>query len=122
MRGKMKLALCAFGVTVFLLSGTMWGQQWRDWAGAANNYTILYRYRVLNGQTCDMEFKDENQGDRDTTFDAAVEYQAAPFDPNGPATKTQSVHVVTSLHHNAVAQVPNCSGVAEVRVSFVQRP
>jgi len=118
----MKRALSAFGIAIFLLGGTMWGQQWRDWAGASNNYTILYRFRVLNsGQSCDMEFKDENQGESYTTFDAAVDYKVTTTGPNAPGMKTENVHVVTSIHHNAVAQVPNCAGVTEVRVSFVQR-
>lgn len=128
----MKQALRVTGVTILLVSGSLWGQQWRDWTGASNNYTILYRYRVLNGKACDMEFKDENQGDGYTTFDASVDYQtstSAPHsnDPHNPApdtstvTKTNSVHVVTAINHNGVAQVSNCYGIGEVRVSFVQR-
>jgi hypothetical protein len=118
----MRHALYAMGAIVFLLSGALWAQQWRDWTGASNNYTILYRYRVLNGKACDMEFKDENQGDSYTTFDAAVDYQssASQYD-NTRVLKTNNVHVVTALNHNGVAQVPNCFGVSEVRVSFVQR-
>lgn len=119
---KMKQALSGFGVAVFLFCGTMWGQQWRDWTGASNNYTILYRFRVLNGgQSCDMEFRDENQGESYTTFDAAVDYKATTVAPDEARMKTTNVHVVTSTNHNAVAQVPNCAGVTEIHVSFVQR-
>jgi len=138
----MKPAWYALAVAVFLLSGSVWGQQWMDWTGTANNYTILYRYRMLNsGKTCDLEFKDENQGDRYTTFDAAVDYQstseansAAPVTPNDNNTpnnpkspgntrvkKTAGEHIVTARDHNGSAQIPNCFGIAEVRVSFVQR-
>jgi hypothetical protein len=134
---KMKHTLYAVGMAVVLLSGNMWGQQWRDWTGASNNYTILYHYRVLNSKLCDLEFKDENQGDGYSTFDAAVDYDTTTTDsnnapsgstpPNNKApnttriTKTNSVHVVTTRNHNGVAQVPNCLGVSEVRISFVQR-
>ena len=139
---KIKPAWCTLGVTVFLLSGSLWGQQWIDWAGTSNNYTILYRYRMLNGgKTCDLEFKDENQGDRYTTFDAAVDYQtnadsnsaapAAPNDNTGPNNskapkdnrikKTDGEHIATTRDHNGSAQIPNCFGITEVRVSFVQR-
>jgi hypothetical protein len=143
---KMKQALCAVGMTMFLLSASLWGQQWIDWAGADNNYTILYRYRMLNsGKTCDVEFKDENQGDRPTTFDAAVDYQttpdsnstapASPYSSTAPppnnnnkaptntrVKKTTSVHVVTTKDHNGEGQIANCFAINEVRVSFVQRP
>jgi hypothetical protein len=92
---------------------------------------------VLNSKLCDLEFKDENQGDGYSTFDAAVDYQTTTTDSNNAPsgntpnnskapnttriTKTDTAHVVTTRNHNGVAQVPNCFGVSEVRISFVQR-
>jgi len=142
METKMKQALCAVGVTAFLLAGNMWGQQWGDWVGAANNYAIAYRYRMLNsGKSCDLEYKDTNQGNGYTTFDAAVDYTTTTSDSNyappnngpnsGPpnprtpnttrVTKTDGEHIVTTTTHNGGAQIPNCLGITEVRVSFIQR-
>jgi hypothetical protein len=146
METKVKRALWAVGVTAFLLSGSMWAQQWVDWAGTSNNYIIVYRYRLLNnGKTCDLEFKDENQGDGYTKFDAAVDYQTtsesnstaptAPYDATGPnnsnnnnhapsnnrTKKTETEHIVTTRDHNGGAQIPNCFGITEIRVTFVQR-
>jgi len=143
MEAKMKQVLCAVGMTVFLLSGNLWGQQWGDWGGAANNSTIGYRYRVLNNRkTCDLEFKDQNQRNGYTTFDAAVDYQTttdtnstAPNSGNPDNTppsnnrapnntrvmKTDGEHIVTTTTHNGSAQIPNCFVVNEVRVSFIQR-
>ncbi|MGA7381576.1 MAG: hypothetical protein WBX03_12055 [Terriglobales bacterium] len=140
----MKQVLCAVGMTVFLLSGNLWGQQWGDWVGAANDYTIGYRYRVLNNRkACDLEFRDQNQRNGYTTFDAAVDYQTTASDTNSTApnsgnpdntppsnnrapnnarvTKTDGEHIVTTTTHNGSAQIPNCFVVKEVRVSFIQR-
>ncbi|MGO9124540.1 MAG: hypothetical protein ACLP6G_06580 [Terriglobales bacterium] len=119
----MRQALCAVGVMVFLLSGNMWGQQWGNWIAASNNFNIAYRFRLLkNGKSCDLEFKDQNQGDGYTTFDAAVDYQTptSKFD-NTMITKTDSEHIVTATKHNGNAQIPNCFGITEARVSFILR-
>ena len=119
----MKQALCAVGVTLFLLGGNLWGQQWGNWTSASNNLNIAYRYRLLdNAKSCYLEYRDQNQGEGYTTFDAAVDYQSSNsnFD-NARVTKTDSEHIVTSTNHKGSAQIPNCSGITDVRVSFVQR-
>jgi hypothetical protein len=144
MEANLKRALCAIGMTVFLLSGSMWGQPWSDWASTANNVNIAYHFRLWeNSKSCDIEFKDQNQGDGYTTFDAAVDYQTisdsnstAPGPPsnnappnsnnkkapnNNRVTKTDNLHIVTAMNHNGPAQISNCLGITEVRVSFIQR-
>lgn len=137
----MKQALRTFAVTIFLLTVSMWGQQWTNWSGTSNNFNITYRYRLFpNSKSCDIAYRDQNQGDGNTTFDAAVDYETTP-DPNYPSpnkdpnntnphgpdprnarvTKTDSEHIVTTTNHTGSAQIPNCFAITEVRVSFVQR-
>lgn len=119
----MKQALWRIGLTVFLLGGSVWGQTWGNWTGASNNFNIVYRFRLLkSAKSCDLEFKDQNQGDGYTTFDAAVDYQTPTSkEDNTMITKTDSEHIVTATGHNGSGQIPNCFGIAEVRVNFVVR-
>ncbi len=119
----MKQALWAVGLTVFLLNGTMWAQPWSDWTSAENNVNIIYHFRLWDSsKSCELEFKDQNQGDGYTTFDAAVDYQTPTSkDDNTRITRTETEHPVTAANHNGGAQIQNCYAITEVRVSFIRR-
>ena len=137
--------------TFLLLTGSMWGQQdqqgpprgpgsgqpgrpsepppvpkgsdWSDWATTSNNANIAYRYRMLNsGKACLVEFKDQNQQEGYTSFDAAVEYQSISSNGNGDQVrKTDNLHFATTPNHNGISQIPNCFGVVDANVNFVKR-
>jgi hypothetical protein len=118
-----KQALYVIGLLAFILGGTMWAQPWSDWTSAENNVNIIYHFRLWDSsKSCDLEFRDQNQGDGSTTFDAAVDYQT-PTSRNDQTRikKTETEHIVTTANHNGGAQIPNCFGITEVRVSFVIR-
>jgi hypothetical protein len=109
--------------STLLLAGTLFGQAWTDWNHASNDPEIQYRSQALSeSKACYLEFRDQQQETGYTTFDAAVDYKSTDLDPeNQPTTKTDTEHIVTAPTHTGGARISNCTGVGDVRVSFVQR-
>jgi hypothetical protein len=115
-----RASICICGV--LLLIGTIFAQQ-TDWILTSNNTDIQYRDQVLDrAQACYLEYRDQKQGPGYTTFDVAVDYNSTDLSTDGkPTKKTDTEHIVTAPTHTGSARIPNCSGVIEARVSFVQR-
>ncbi len=106
-----------------LLAGTLIGQVWTEWKHASNNPDIQYRSQAFDeSKACYLEFRDQQQGPGYTTFDAAADYKSTDLNAEKePVVKTDTEHIVIAATHNGGSRISDCTGVVEIRVSFVQR-
>jgi hypothetical protein len=115
--------LCAAAACTLLMAGTLFGQAWTDWGHASNNPDIQYRSQAFTeAKACYIEFRDQQQEQGYTTFDADVDYKSTDLTSDDqPITKTDTEHIVTAPTHVGSSRISNCTVVLDVRVRFVQR-
>jgi hypothetical protein len=117
--------LSAIFVSVLLLTGLILAQKQTDWVNASNSPEIQYRVQLFDdAKTCYLDFRDKKQGKGYTTFDAAVDYKW--IDPQSESqqsmkTKTENEHLVTAPTQTGSARISECSGIAEIKVNYIQR-
>jgi hypothetical protein len=134
----MKKELLILAVLLLFLCGTLAADEHTDWVSTTTDGEIQYRTDIYaNSEACYLEFRDQDQSSRSTTFDAEVDYKPSDTDRddaphkdsprNGAdqneeqATKTDRENIVTTPTHNGSARISNCLGVIAVRLKFVQR-
>ena len=116
---KQFLTLSAF---ILLVGGTLFADEYTDWAGTATNPEIQFRTQVYaSSEACFLEFKDLQQGSGPTTFDAEVDYKSKDPDRNEQVNKTDRENIVTTSGHNGNSRIGNCFGVIQIRLSVVER-
>src|SRR5262249_14524976 len=115
--------LRAAAFSVLVLVGTLTCQQWTTWTSTSTNAEILYRSQPFSNQkACYMEFRDDQQSNGNTTFDADVRYKSTDLDSEGkPIPKADTQHIVVTPAHVGTSRISNCAEVVEVKCSFVQR-
>ena len=108
---------------LLLLSGTQFADDKTDWVPTSTNPEIQYRTQVYeNTEACYLEFRDQEQGPRSTTFDAEVDFKTRDREHNGEQViKTDRENIVTTPTHPGSSRISNCLGITGVRLSFVQR-
>jgi hypothetical protein len=115
-------------VSTLLLCGLASAQKQTDWMNVSNSPEIEYRVQLFeDAKTCYLDFRDKKQGKGYTTFDAAVDYKWA--DPQqddqqnqqSQKIKTETEHLTTAPTQTAGARISECSGVAEIKVNYIQR-
>lgn len=110
-------------VYLILSAAEVAGQQWKDWAPTSDNSGILYRSQAFaNAEACYLEFRDPQQKSGNTTFDVAVDYRSLELNANKePIAKAETQHIVVTPNRVSSSRISNCSSIANVRASFVQR-
>jgi hypothetical protein len=114
-------------VSMVLLAGLGFAQKQTDWINTSNSPEIQYRVQLFDdAKTCYLDFRDKKQGKGYTTFDAAVDYKSMDSDSNPnsqPSTKikTETEHIVTASSQTGSARISDCSGIAEIKVNYIQR-
>jgi len=117
----------AVAVSMVLLAGLGFAQKQTDWINTSNSPEIQYRVQLFDdAKTCYLDFRDKKQGKGYTTFDAAVDYKSMDSDSNPnsqPSTKikTETEHIVTASSQTGSARISDCSGIAEIKVNYIQR-
>jgi hypothetical protein len=112
-------------MSILLLAGLGFAQKQTDWINTSNSPEIQYRVQLFeDAKTCYLDFRDKKQGKGYTTFDAAVDYKW--MDPQSESqqsmkTKTESEHITTAPTQTGSARISECSGIAEIKVNYIQR-
>jgi hypothetical protein len=108
---------------ILFSAGALVAQPQSDWTSTLNEPDIQYRSQVFDAsKACYVEFRDQQQGNGPTTFDAAVDYTSSDSSPDKqPAVKTDSEHIVTTASHFGSSRISNCSGIVAARITFVRR-
>jgi hypothetical protein len=120
----MKKTLFSLAGLLLVLSGTPFAaDEFTDWTNTTTNPEIQYRTQVYeSSKTCFLEFRDKQQGDGPTTFDAEVDYKSKdPQHNNEMVDRTDRENIVTTSSHNGGSRIANCFGVMAVRLNLVQR-
>jgi hypothetical protein len=119
-----RIMLAAAGLMLLLLSGSAFGDSHTDWVPTVSNPEIEYRTQVYdNAEACYLEFRDNDQGNGPTTFDAEIQYKTKERETRGEEeiVKIDRENVVTTPTHTGNARISNCYGVLMIRLSVVQR-
>jgi hypothetical protein len=115
----------AIFLLMLFLAGLGFAQKQTDWMNASNSPEIQYRVQLFDdAKTCYLDFRDKKQGKGYTTFDAAVDYKW--MDPQSDTqqsmkNKTENEHIVTAPTQTGSARISECSGIAEIKVNYIQR-
>lgn len=122
-RSEMSKTFGAVFLSLLVFAGALFGQTWSDWSGATKNADIKYRSQVFdNAKACYLEFRDEQQGRGNTTFDVDVDFKSTDLNANEePIQKTDTEHIVTTPGRVGTSRISNCSAVTGARASLVQR-
>lgn len=108
---------------ILVLAGITSAQVWSDWTATDTNPELEYRSQISsNMRNCHLEFRDKRLGKGNTTFDVSIDYRSTTQDANGDLImKNDTEHIVITPTSVGTARIPECLGISQVRVSFLQR-
>jgi hypothetical protein len=120
---KLMRRACAVAFTLFWAATLLCQDKQTNWAAVSNDPDIQYRYQMFSrAKACYLEFRDQKQGKKSTTFDVVVSYDSTDLTPDSkPIRKTENEHIVTVATHTGTSRIPGCSAVVDAKVDFLER-